>query len=113
MLISYGEYLEKQDDEIQKEAISELEEVATGEDSWFVRMAAVNSLIKMNRAKKEEVNKLAERIANETEAEEKERLTKQKAAAEEMTGKVTEALMEINEQEENKNLKRLIEGELN
>ncbi|MBL4710038.1 MAG: M1 family metallopeptidase [Flavobacteriales bacterium] len=112
LLISYGEFLEKQDNPTIESAIPSLAENAKGDGTWFIRMAAVNSLIKLKQNKEEEQSSIATEIEKEEDIAEKAKLTTQKTSVEQLTQKLIASLKEIREEETNSRLKNLIEGEL-
>lgn len=112
LLISYGEFLEKQTDESIESALPSLTKNGMDGGMWFVRMAAINSLIKLKQTKEEHQTYLANEIEKVEDASEQVKLMSQKNSTEQLTQKIIASLKEIRAEEENSRLKNLIDGEL-
>ena len=112
LMNSYGDFLMKQNDETVEKALPTLIENSKGDGVWYVRMAGVNSLIKMKSKKEKAMEQLAADIAKTEDVSEKEKLGKAKLDSETMRAKFITALEALRAEETNSNLKRMIEGAL-
>jgi aminopeptidase N len=112
LMNSYGDFLMKQNDEAVEKALPILIENSKGDGVWYVRMAGVNSLIKMKSEKEKAIEQLAADIAKTEDVSEIEKLRKAKLYSETMKAKFITALEALKEEETNSNLKRMIEGAL-
>lgn len=113
MLISYQEYLLKQEGENLMVGIDELAELSKSEKSWFLRMAAVNGLIQIKRDHEKAAKELAKKISASNDPASIVELKKQTAAVSEITSKVQTELSELAEMETNSRVKARIMNELN
>jgi len=101
-----------QNDEVIEEALPQLTKNGKGDGMWFVRMAAINSIIKIKKNKESLQAKLTEKIETTEDSTEKEKLLKQKTNAKTLHQKIVDALKEIKAEETNSNLNRLLDAEL-
>jgi len=112
ILISYSDFITKQNDEFIETHLSFLKEQSTGKDNWFLRMAAVNGIISLKSKYTDELESIDKQINNEDDPAQKSSLQEKKTNASKMMAKVKDTLTEIYEAESNKNLKSMIEVEL-
>lgn len=112
LLTSYGEYLEKQDDQAIEQSLPLLKEQATGDDSWFIRMAAINSVVKIKKNKSSLIEELTEKMTADAATNQVEKLKADKEAAVQLNKKLDSTLKEIKDQETNSNLIRILEAGL-
>ena len=110
MILSFSDFMEKQSLEGMESSVDDFKSMSMGDDSWFLRMAAVNGLIKMKETAEEEIEK-----ANSSSKEEEVQTVEEKmelANANKLAGRVVEALKDIKADEDNENLLRIINAEL-
>ena len=107
MILSFSDFMEKQSLEEMEASVGAFKSLSMGDDSWFLRMAAVNGLIKIKEAAEEKIEKI-----NSTAEEESVEEKMDMANANKLAGKVVDALEEIKSEEDNENLLRIITSEL-
>ena len=112
LMNSYGDFLDKQDNAAIEKALPTLIENSKGTGMWFVRMAGLNSIIKMKTKNQATIEQLNADIAKTEDTAEKEKLTNALTKANSINTKLTAALKELQEVETNGNMKRMIEGAL-
>ena len=112
LLISYGEFLQKQDNSTIENALPALKEESTREGFWFVRMAAINAMVSLKKDKTTSASDMTEKMETTTDEAEKKKISSKIEEAKSLIDKINLNLKEINETESNKNLKRILEGEL-
>jgi len=112
LMNSYGDFLEKQDDAVIVKGLPTLIENSKGTGLWFVRMAGLNSLIKMKTKNKTTIEHLNAEIAKTEDNAAKEKLTVLLVKTKAMNVKIITALKELQKEEQNGNMKRMIEGAL-
>ena len=112
LMNSYGDFLDKQDNAAIEKALPTLIENSKGTGMWFVRMAGLNSIIKMKTKNQATIEQLNADIAKTEDTAEKEKLTNALTKANSINTKLTVALKELQEVETNGNMKRMIEGAL-
>lgn len=110
--MSFGNYLEKQDRELIVKALPQLTQIAKGSGVWWTRMGAVNSIVKIKNKYTDQLNALDKQIEAEEEPAKVADLTQQKSDLEEMLSWITDELKSINKTEENANLKRILEANI-
>ena len=111
--MSFGDYLDKQDEKTIKEAMPHLIEIAGGEGAWWMRMGAVNSIIKIKSKYTDESKSLESKIKSTEDTAELADLNQRKNKVDEMKEWIIEELKQLSEAETNANLKRILEGSLN
>lgn len=112
-LMSFNQYLENQEDyELLEKSVSTLKTESMGEGFWFVRMAAINSLISVKHKTEDEIDSYTADLVTITD-ESKKTDTKEKLdRATALKNNINKALQEIYSEEDNKNLKSILEGEI-
>ena len=113
LLASYGQYLKEQDAEVVTEALPSLTAIAMGEEAWFVRMNAINSLASLFTNYKNNAEEAAESLENEANLADPSAIKAKLESSTKMQEMLKENLTKIREQEENENLKRILDGALN
>lgn len=111
--MSFGDYLYQQDEKTIKEAMPHLIEIAGGEGAWWMRMGAVNSIIKIKSKYADESKSLESKIKSTEDTAELGDLNQRKNKVDEMKDWIIEELKQLSEAETNANLKRILEGSLN
>ena len=109
---SYGEFLDKQDFTAVEKALPTLVENSKGTGIWFVRMAGLNSLIKMKAKNTNAIEQLNAELAKTEDNAAKEKLNKTLSQTKAMNLKIVDALKELQEAETNGNMKKMIDGAL-
>jgi len=109
---SYGEFLDKQEFAVVEKALPTLVENSKGTGIWFVRMAGLNSLIKMKTKTASAIEQLNVEIEKTVDSAAMEKINNTLKETKAMNEKVTDALKELKEAETNGNLKKMIEGAL-
>ncbi len=112
LMNSYGEFLDKQDFTVVEKALPTLVENSKGTDIWFVRMAGLNSLIKMKAKNTNAIEQLNAELAKTEDNAAKEKLNKTLSQTKAMNLKIVDALKELQEAETNGNMKKMIDGAL-
>jgi aminopeptidase N len=107
LLISYNEYLGKQEPEVTEEAVPFLKEIASGDSFWFIRMAAINGLVSLKTQYDKEMEATQEAL-NQDEVENRALLDNKMAKLQSARDEVQEALVELKEEETNKNLLNIL-----
>jgi hypothetical protein len=110
--MSFGDFLEKQEEEVIQKALPQLSEIAKGDGAWWMRMGAVNSIIKIKNKYSDESKNLAKQIESTEDSSAIADLNQQKNEADKMVGWVIGELKSLSESETNANLKRILEGNL-
>ena len=113
LLASYGQYLKEQDQATVTEAIPSLTEIAKGDKAWFVRMNAINSLVSLYGRYKNSLEEAETSLENEENLADPAATKAALESARKMQELVRGELETIRKQEENENLKRIIDGALN
>ncbi len=112
LMNSYGEFLDKQDFTVVEKALPTLVENSKGTGIWFVRMAGLNSLIKMKAKNTNAIEQLNAGLAKTEDNAAKEKLNKTLSQTKAMNLKIVDALKELQEAETNGNMKKMIDGAL-
>jgi len=112
LMNSYGDFLDKQEFAVVEKALPTLVGNSKGTGIWFVRMAGLNSLIKMKTKNASAIEQLNADIAKTEDSAAKEKINNTLTETKAMNEKVTDALKELKEVETNGNLKKMIEGAL-
>ena len=112
LMNSYGEFLDKQDFTVVEKALPTLVENSKGTGIWFVRMAGLNSLIKMKAKNTNAIEQLNAELAKTEDNAAKEKLNKTLSQTKAMNLKIVDALKELQEAETNGNMKKMIDGAL-
>ena len=112
LMNSYGEFLDKQDFTAVEKALPTLVENSKGTGIWFVRMAGLNSLIKMKAKNTNAIEQLNAELAKTEDNAAKEKLNKTLSQTKAMNLKIVDALKELQEAETNGNMKKMIDGAL-
>ena len=112
LMNSYGDFLDKQEDAIVEKALPTLVENSKGTGIWFVRMAGLNSLIKMKTKNSNSIEQLNAEIAKTEDSAAKEKLNNELVKTKAMNQKIIAALKELLGEETNGNMKKMIEGAL-
>ena len=112
LMNSYGDFLAEQQGHVIEKAIPTLLENSQGSGMWFVRMAGLNSLIKLKTKSDASTEQLSADIAKTKDTAEKEKLKKALVETQSLTKQYRAALEKLKETETNGNMKRMIEGAL-
>ena len=112
LLNSYGDFLDKQDFAVIEKALPTLVDNSQGKGIWFVRMAGLNSLIKMKTKNTTTIEQLNAEIAKTEDAAAKEKLNASLVKTKVMNAKIVDALKELQAEETNSNMKKMIDGAL-
>lgn len=111
LLTNYGKFLEKQDNNAIEKALPQLNEIASSQQSWFIRMSAINPIIKIKKIQDDKITDLEKQLAVEGADEIK--LNDQLGDAKALKVKLTNILSALNKTETNANLKRMLGAALN
>lgn len=111
--MSFGDFLVKQEDDLIQEALPQLTEIAQGEGAWWMRMGAVNSIIKVKNKYADASKSLEKEIKATEDTAKIADLNHRKVKADKMLKWVVGELKTLSENESNDNLKRILEGNLN
>tara|TARA_R110002072_G_scaffold7622_3_gene41225 strand:- start:705 stop:3353 length:2649 start_codon:yes stop_codon:yes gene_type:complete len=107
-VISYVDYLQKQENQLIETAIPVLAKEAKADGFWFVRMAPINGLATLKDKFIKEAESKKEQITNETESSQVGKLQKEIAEAEAISKSIVEVLEDLKAEEENGNVLRVI-----
>lgn len=110
LILSFSDFMEKQSLEEMEASIDAFKTMSMGDESWFLRMASVNALVKIKKSAEEKIEKLSPEEESESSQSVEEKMDL--AKANQLAGKVVDALEEIKAEEENENLLRIIDAEL-
>jgi aminopeptidase N len=111
-MISYTDYIMKQDNQAILAALPVLKRESMQDESWFVRMAPVNGLIKLKKHVDEKISDLDSNIQGEEAPSNIVELKASKEKELKLQTEIVSTLKEIAAQEKNNNIKRMIENEL-
>jgi len=113
IIVNYQEYLVSQVGDNLNKGISELAETARNEDSWFVRMAAANTLIQIKRNYQEASRDLEKQMTESTDPAASVELKQQQNELLKVVGKIQSELREIADLETNPKVKNRLLKEVN
>ncbi|MEQ8907936.1 MAG: M1 family aminopeptidase [Vicingaceae bacterium] len=113
LLASYGNYLEAQDAELIQKAIPSLQKVAKNENAWFVRMSGVNAIAQLKKKFQKKADEIETEIQDEESTKDPAKLKAELEEAQSMVDQLQNSLKEIRKGEENENLLRIIDSNLN
>ncbi|MEX2380104.1 MAG: hypothetical protein WD530_05140, partial [Vicingaceae bacterium] len=110
--MSFGNFLVKQEGDLVQEALPQLTEIAKGEGDWWMRMGAVNSIIKVKNKYADASKSLDKEIKATEDTAKIADLNQRKVKIDRMLEWVVGELRTLSESETNANLKRILEGNL-
>lgn len=110
--MSFGDFLVKQEEKVIKEALPQLTDIAKGDGAWWMRMGAVNSIIKIKNKYSDKSKSLAKQVESTEDSATIADLNQQKKEADKMVDWVIGELKSLSESETNANLKRILESNL-
>mgnify|MGYP006134404677 CR=1 FL=1 len=112
LMNSYDDFLAKQEFAVVEKALPTLVENSKGTGIWFVRMAGLNSLIKMKAKNTMAIELLNAEIAKTEDSAAKEKLNNSLTQTKSINEKIVVALMELQKVETNGNMEKMIDGAL-
>lgn len=113
LLASYGSFLETQDALIIEKAVPTLKKVAQNEGAWFVRMSGINAISQLKKKYQKQEKEAKAELGEEDSSKDASQLNAELEEAKKMIELLKASLQEIRKGEENENLLRIIDSNLN